>query len=757
MSYTKFLRWVLLVGASLVFFLPFIIADGSLIPNMFFPFITGKNFLFRLLVEVLLGAYILLALREPKYRPKASFVLYALGAFVLWVGVATVFSVDPIKSFWSNFERMEGYITTLHLFVYFVIVGAVVATENWWERFFQVGVAAGTLQALYGLGQLLRVAGLQPSMQSGARLDGTFGNAAYLGVFMLFSVFITLFLLVRSRKSTTAQVLYGIALVLQVATLFFTETRGALLGLVGGMIVAAGIIAWKAKEREWKTLRTVSIWGLGALAILIVLFVAVKDTSFVRNTPALGRLASISLEDRTTIARFYIWNMAWSGFTDSPKTMALGWGQENFSYVFNEYYLPQMYSQEQWFDRAHNQFLDWLIAAGLPAFLLYISFFGLVVWAVWRSTLSTPEQAVIIGLLAAYGFNNLFLFNDLMASVWFFILLALAHGLSREELHKRIFLSKPVGDHGVAIAAPIVVVVCALGMWTLNAPGIARAQNLLQSIVTQVAIPNGQGGIMPGQKDPKQHLQEFKVALGSGVWPGTPLGRQEAVEQLLQFVSSRATSNQIDPAVKKDLYQLAESAGIALNLERQNDARLQLFMGAFYDSHAQFQQAVEWLNKAIANSPKKQQIKFQLGVDYINMGNLPGAVQVLKEAFESEPAYGDARILYAAVLMYAGDMQTADKLLTEGFGTVLVDDQRMIQVYTNTKQLDRVIGIWKARVAKEPNNAQQYIGLATAYFTARDVPNTIAALQKAASVDPNLAAQVQSIITQIQNGTIKPQ
>ena len=380
---------------------------------MFFPFITGKNFAFRLLIGFLLGVYVLLALREPKYRPKSSYIMYALCLFVLWIGVATIFSVDPIKSFWSNFERMEGYITLLHLFVYFILLGAVVAAENWWERFFQFAIAAGALQALYSLGQLVHFAGMAPSSQSGARLDGTFGNATYLAVFMLFGTFVTLFMLVRQRKLVYMQAIYGVALVLQVIVLYYTETRGALLGLFGGLIIAAAFVAWRAKGREWRGLRTLSLWGLGALAILVILFFSLRTTPLVQKSSTLNRIASISLADKTTVARFYIWDMAWHGFIQSPKTVIVGWGQENFNFVFNKYYNPEMYDQEQWFDRAHNQFLDWLVDGGLPAFVLYVSFFVLIVLAIVRSELAVPEQAVLLGLLAAYAFNNLFVFDDL--------------------------------------------------------------------------------------------------------------------------------------------------------------------------------------------------------------------------------------------------------------------------------------------------------------------------------------------------------
>ena len=753
MSYTKILRWVLLIGLGLVFFVSFIIADGTFIPNMFFPFITGKNFAFRILIEVLLGVYVILALREPKYRPKASWVMWTACAFVLWMGLATGLSVDPIKSSWSNFERMEGYITLLHLFVYFLLVGAVVATEEWWERLFQISILASAIMGGYALLQLMGV--LHISSQSGARVDTTFGNAAYLGVFMLFNSFITLFMLVRHRKIPWTQVLYGIALVLQVVTLYYTQTRGALLGLVVGVIVAAVYTAVFAKTKEWQGFRKVSLWGLGALVVLVVGLFALRSTPIVQRSQTLSRVASISLADPTTAARFSIWHMALQGLVERPIQ---GWCQENFNYVFNKNYEPWMYTQEQWFDRAHNQFLDWLIAGGLPAFTLYILFFVLIAMAIINTeALAVPEQAVFLGLLAGYAFNNLFVFDDIMSSIYFFTLLAFAHSLTRRKLHSKLFLSKPVSDQGVAVVAPFVLVAVVFVVWTLNVPGLTRAQNLLTAIITQVS--NGQGGAAP--KDPKMNLAQFQVALGPGVWPGTGLGYQESAEQLMQFSSAQASSQSVDPAVKKDTHDFAEAAGKTILAERPQDARLELFLGAFYDSFGQYPSAIQYLSGALKDSPKKQQIQFELGVVYINSGQAKNAVPVLKAAFDEEPNYKDARILYAASLMYAGDKATADQVLLsgpteQGFGTVSVDDSRLLQVYTNTKQWDRVIGIWKARVAADPKNAQIHIGLASAYFTSGDGANTIAELQAAAKADPTVDAQAQSLIEQIQSGKLKP-
>jgi O-antigen ligase/Flp pilus assembly protein TadD len=750
MKYTSYLRWALLGGLCLLPFVAFIVAAGSLFPNMFFPYITGKNFAFRILVEVLLFVYILLAVREPKYRPRSSYLLWAVGAFVLWMAVATVFSVDPIKSFWSNFERMDGYITVLHLFVLFVISGAVLTAEKWWEKFFQVSIAASMLQGFDAIFQIFRLFGFAPSSQSGVRADTTFGNATYLAVFMLFNFFITLFLMAETlkeknawRNSKVILIFYSVALVLQAAGVFFTETRGAILGLLGGLLVALLYVLWRARDSHWALLRRYAWGALAGVVILVGGFLLLRHTSFVQTAPALSRLASISLSDRTTLSRFIIWDIAFQGFKEKPIT---GWGQENFSYVFNQHYNPLMYNQEQWFDRAHNEFLDWLIAGGLPAFLLYVSFFVLAVMAIIRSSLSPPAQAALLGLLAAYAFNNLFVFDNLMSLVYFYLILAYAHSLSRKELPGWMFLSKPANDQVLAIVAPIAAVVIFGGMWMLNGAGLARAQTLIDALQTN----NPTTGVA---KDPKDILAAYQKALTQG-----EIGKQETLEQLYQFASnSIAPSTSVSPEIKQQVYSVTLNEGNLLLAQRKNDARLELFMSVFLSQFGQYDEAIKFLNRSVAHSPNKQQILFQLGTTYLQKGDVGSALPILKKAFDLVPEFKDARILYAAGLYYAGQGAQADALLTEGFGTVLVDDSRLLQVYSNLKQYNRVIGIWQARVAASPNDTNTHLGLAAAYFTAGNTAGAISELKLVEQLSPDMAAQVESIITQIKNGTLKLQ
>ncbi len=760
MKYTDYLRWGVLVGLFLVPFVPFIIADGAsgshgfYIPftNLFFPFITGKNFAFRIIIELTLLCYVLLALREPKFRPRASMLLWTATAFVGWMAVATILSVDPVKSFWSNFERMEGYLGLLHVFAWFVMAGATLTVTKLWERFFNVTIFASALMGLNALMQL--IGWVQISSQSGPRVDTTFGNATYLAVYMLIHVFLTLFMLSRAKRSSGLQILYGLALVLQVLGLYYTETRGALLGLVGGFLIAALWVALFGKGSEWRGLRRTAIGGLVVIAILVGGFFVIKNTSLVEQSNTLKRLADISLEDRTTQARFLIWDMARQGFMEKPIQ---GWGQENFNFVFNKYYTPAMYDQEQWFDRAHNQFLDWLIAGGLPAFVLYTALYVLAAWVVLRSReLNVAEQAAFLGLLGGFAFNNLFVFDNLSSAVLFFTLLAYFHSLSKREA-PALRWSQPLGEHTMAIAAPIVAGVVLVGAWAFNAPGMTRAATLVQAIQSQVGVKDSSGAVVGQAKDPKRNLAEFQATVGPGAWPGNPLGRQEATEQFLQYVSNQIAPNaNLDPQVRQNFLIAAYQAGTQLLIDRPGDARLELFFATFLSQAGQVAEALAHLETAQKLSPQKQQILMQIGATQLQAGNKEAALTALKSAYDLEPRYDSARILYAAGYYYAGQLAQGDALLKERFGSTTFDNDQLLQVYMNAKLYDRAAAVWQGRIEKDPKNVQFHLGLASTYFAAGKKAETIAALRQIATIDPRAAVQMQQLITQIENGTLKP-
>jgi hypothetical protein len=89
--------------------------------SFFFPFITGKALYFRLLIEIGFASWVILALIDSKYRPRFDKLTVSVSIFALVVLVADLFGVNPLRSIWSNFERMEGFLVIIHLWAFYMI------------------------------------------------------------------------------------------------------------------------------------------------------------------------------------------------------------------------------------------------------------------------------------------------------------------------------------------------------------------------------------------------------------------------------------------------------------------------------------------------------------------------------------------------------------------------------------------------------------------------------------------------------------
>src|ERR1019366_4897015 len=123
---------------------------------------------------------------------------------------------------------------------------------------------------------------------------------------------------------------------------------------------------------------------------------------------------------------------------------------------------PKTWNQEQWFDRAHSVYLDWLVDAGFVGLLAYLALYVLFLLSVWKSSLNILEKSVLTGLLAGYAIHNILVFDNLASYVMFFALLGLATSFKKSESTKpsREF-SPEVVEY---VVAPLVLIVLVAGL-----------------------------------------------------------------------------------------------------------------------------------------------------------------------------------------------------------------------------------------------------------------------------------------------------
>jgi len=723
MNLNKWLYYTTLTGLFLIPLTPLIVSNSLL-----FPFIAGKAFFFRIIVEVIWALWLILALRDPSFRPRSSLLFRAMLVFIVILILATAWSVNPFHSFWSNYERMEGLVSYLHLLAYFVILISMFKTKRLWGWFLHTSLAVNVIVIIYSTLQLARVISIS---QGVARIEATLGNASYLAVYTLFHIFLLIFLLYQNSSKRSFAVGYSLLLLLNLFILYNTQTRGTILGLLGGVFVSALWLAIRASSGA--RVKKFAIGGLAVILILVGSFVILREAAFIQKSKTLSRLAAISLEESTTRSRLMVWKMSWQGFKEHP---ILGWGPENYILVFNKYYDPLMYDQEPWFDRAHNVFFDWLTAAGILGLLAYLSLFGLVIFYLSKDRrpdhLPFVEQAIVVGILAAYFIHNIFVFDQLVSHLMFFSLLAYIHfEFSTNETEPKFEL----GAKAFKVATVAIPVLVLIALYFVNLKPLLASRQAIAALQSQY-------------QNNDESLQHFESAFSYNTF-----GSSEIAEQIARMAGQINQRQEVAPELKQQYLKLAEEymeKGIA---QSPQNARPVFLTGSFYFRVGELDLAIAHLEKARELSPEKQAILLDLGSAYMKKGLTEKGRGILKETFDSYPFYNEARIRYALALYHLGQINAADKLLTEKFDTVILDDDRLLNAYIENKLYDRVVKWWLAKVEKSPEDPLNHASLGLAYFYNNNRAQAIAEFEKVKELGNDVyRREAERVIQAIESG-----
>ena len=787
MATKNFLRGLIVSGIFLVPFIPLIISTP-----LFFPFITGKNFAFRIIVEIIFAAWLLLLYYDASYRPKKNLITIAVGAFVGIVAIADIFGINPYRSFWSNYERMEGLVSLLHVVAYFFVATTVVVTEKLWSKFFHVLFGVNFFLTLYSV---MQVHGELTINQGSVRADATLGNATYFAVFLLINIFLLVFWFVRNKGKGSSDIyysgligfvlftifglsiatsdtatlgfygklflglsviglptlgylyfaknenvlirrgFYGVLLLLDLIALYYTATRGAILGLIAGASLSAILIAWF--NRENRLVRNSAIGIITAVVLFVGLFVALKDSQFVVNSPVLSRFSTISFTEQTVKSRAMIWNMSWQGVKENP---VLGWGQDNFIAVFAKYYNPKMWSQEPWFDRSHNVFFDWLIAAGFLGLIAYLSMFATALYSLWRlaSSFTIIEKSILTGLFGAYFFHNLFVFDNLVSYILFFSLIGfisvMIFGENEPFRDSKKITQKNKKEESplVYVFIPSVFIGFVLIVYFVNIKPISASISLIQAISPHSEV---EGGV-------NKNLEYFEKTFSYNTF-----GSGEAREQLIQIALKINQAN-VQVEIKQKTANMARNEMIKQINQSPLDVRYPLFLGGLLNSYSQFGEAVTYLEKARTISPQKQQVLFELGTAYINRKEFDKAIEVLKKAYDGDQTYNDAKVIYAVSLIYGGKVNEAEVVLGDSNNL----DSRLINAYATTGNYNKLLILLDKKLRSNPNDPQTLLTLAATYLQIGDRAKAVDLIERIIQINPQFKEQGEYYIKEIKAG-----
>ncbi|MCX7589636.1 MAG: O-antigen ligase family protein [bacterium] len=425
------------------------------LPNNLFPFIGGKYYFFRIVVSLALGCVLLywgIEDEENKlyFEIKQIFkkpLVIAVSLFVLIYVLASIFAYDPWAAFWSNFERQEGGFQMIHYWLFFILTVLLFKNLSDWTKMFWISIFSAIGVIFYGIfsaaflpgffgpyNSLIKESSIpgffEALFNKDVRFQGSLGNSAYVAPYLMFIMFYSLFLWFTNKPGLNLKSLFYILLILFFGLFFvLSQTRGAFLGIIAAIIVFFIYLIFSDKK-----LKKIGIIGIVLFIILLGLAFYFRDSSFVKNLPG-GRFLKIGLKEETAQTRFWTWQSAWRGFLERP---ILGWGQENFSAVFDKYfdirhYNPENQGSQTWFDRAHSVVFDYLAETGILGLLSYIGIFATFLFFFFKylknenknnfKFFNNLQLALMISIMIGYFVQNLIIFEVLPMYLNFFLCL----------------------------------------------------------------------------------------------------------------------------------------------------------------------------------------------------------------------------------------------------------------------------------------------------------------------------------------------
>jgi len=400
------------------------------ISSLYFPYVSGKVYVFRLLVMLAFFFWVWGVVKVrlnsvqissssanlpnfyyPLWLPFKNILVAALLLFFLAQVFVSFFGVNPLLSFFSSIERADGVLQYGFWVLYFLLLISVFRKEQDWKMFFSVFVIAAVFLSAYSW----------LNYGSQAQLYGVFGNPAYFAAYLLFAIGFSLLLAVEKKNNLSThqkttdlpvdewrssvrdsaprasvggrpQARYHVlargAPFLAAAgffalTLIFTQIRGAYAGLAGGVFLFSLLSVLFLRGEEDKKLAIfcgiVLLLGVASTTLLF----AAKETDFVKSRPLLSRVTEVTdvWGSASVRERFLNWNIALKAFKEKP---VFGWGPENFGSAANKYYDYRIGRGEPWFDRAHNNPIEILATGGIVLFSFYLFWLAAVFYIIFK-------------------------------------------------------------------------------------------------------------------------------------------------------------------------------------------------------------------------------------------------------------------------------------------------------------------------------------------------------------------------------------
>jgi O-antigen ligase len=584
-----------------------------------YPFVFLPTMLVQATVALTAPAFLLLAWRQPAFRPRRSWLSMAVAAYFVALSLSCVFAFNRHRSFWGSQDRMGGLSSLAYFLVWYVMASSLLRTWRDWRRILHWQATLGFFVSLTALRELG-----DPSID---RIYGVLGNPIYCATYEVFIVGILALLWVRTR-SWALRSLYAVAAIFSLVTLVFTGSRGPMLGLVSGLVVAS--LVWTVAGRHWRFL----VSTMGALLLASAGYVSV-----VRMGPSWNYLHLFSKSSDEM--RPMIWSIALAGFRSRPL---LGWGPDNFEAVFDAHFLPRIIcngTYDSWTDIAHSLLFEHLSttgALGTLAFAAICVALALTLRRAFRQGwLDARAFYVLLGLSTAYLVQGQFITDSPSSHSMLFLLLAVGCAAGFPEFAaKPMPTAQPMAARPAGLT-PLAMVALQAGGFLLAWHGsILPALASHASLQTITALKQGGCGAM---------LENARrVASIATPWS------EDQLTVVAYTLRDFAKEDKLQSCPEwRDLYHVAQQKAVAVYAGQPQHFRfrgvmpaLAFMLGIKSNDPELVNEAQKLYEALIADSPKRQLYRYRFASLLVETGRVKAGGDQLAQAVAADPEMGES-------------------------------------------------------------------------------------------------------------------
>jgi len=704
----------------LILFTPLLV-----VPKTLWEFVFIRNLFFYIATAILLLISTLYIYKnKTNINFKINILFSLILAFIVIKIVSGIFGIDPIKSFFGTQPRMDGGIGYIMLFGLLISSLLFIDSKTAWKKVFKISIFVAFLTSLFALIQPFFpaegfLAGKGITKFFKYRLIGTLGNPIFLAGYLLPHIFLSLYLGFEEKNNRFLRFsFFGLSLFF-ILIMLLTETRGALLALLGaGFIIFVLILFHFIKSGKNKL-------NLFLLGIPVVGFIAF----ILFNNNFADRLKDFSLTSSTVVTRLILWKIGIAGFLDR---VLLGWGSENYAYIFSKFYNPRLlkYSfYETWADKPHNQLIEIAATNGIFGILLFMAIILVALYKIlipaYKNKDNFIAKAFLSGVILSFFIHIFFAFDTVELRIVLFLLFGFIIFIDSDVKTKKVELSQ-------GLLKGVFLITFIISCASLYFIGINTVKlNIITSATREALVVND---YIVAKKN------IVKIPLLSSPYQA---GNWENLADTILNADARgrlpiSVLRETLPLMIKELKVFADNN--PYNFSYSYRLAQMYNLAAIYIDRKYFDDAITYLNKAKEISPERQVSDLLLAQVYYYKRDVDGALKLLEDLIAKNPdipqPYWYLGILYNA----SGETEKAfafmSTAVSNGYSLRLSEEVLYVNVLSKFNKYEEMEDVYKSIISKDKKNSTWWANLAFVYLQLKKYDDARNATRQAIFLDP---------------------